>query len=253
MVLPEETPFDDCGMKHGLVISDLHLFSRRSDGAKFWDRIDDVRGEAEILVLNGDTFDFRWSHFSEESKATAAALEWVERLITDGRWKKVHYILGNHDCLSEFVKELCELAAERETLTCHELHLQLGRCLFLHGDCVNRRMNLEDLKRYRSQWSKDRPRGSFSKALYDGVDALGVSKVFHQLYFPKERTIARLAHHLSLVFPDWRENLDHCYFGHTHQPFSGHEHGGVAFHNTGSGIRGMGFQPLSFKANLNQS
>jgi predicted phosphodiesterase len=253
MVMPEEIAANDVGIKHGLVVSDLHLFSRRSDGAELWDRIDDVRGDAEILVLNGDTFDFRWSHFADESKATAAALEWVERLIRDGRWKQVHYILGNHDCLSEFVKELRELASERETLACHELHLQLGRCLFLHGDCVNRRMSLEDLKRFRAQWSKDSPRGNFSKALYDGVDAVGVSKIFHQLYFPKERTIARLAHHLSLVFPDWRENLDHCYFGHTHQPFSGHEHGGVAFHNTGSGIRGMGFQPLPFQANLDPS
>jgi UDP-2,3-diacylglucosamine hydrolase len=252
MIMPEEAPAVDFGMIRGLVVSDLHLFSRRSDGNELWDRIDDVRGDAEILVLNGDTFDFRWSHFRDESKATAAALEWVERVTGDGRWKKVHYISGNHDCLSEFVKGLRELSSEQETLACHEFHLQLGRCLFLHGDCANRRMNLDDLKRYRASWSKDRPRGALSKALYDGVDALGVSKLFHKLYFPKERTVASLVHHLSLVFPEWRENLDHCYFGHTHQPFSGHEHGGVAFHNTGSGIRGMGFQPLHFKVNLDQ-
>lgn len=38
-----------------------------------------------------------------------------------------------------------------------------------------------------------------------------------------------------------------CYFGHTHIPFRGHHHEGVEFHNTGSAIRGMGFQPLEFE------
>lgn len=37
------------------------------------------------------------------------------------------------------------------------------------------------------------------------------------------------------------------YFGHTHQPFRDHEHDGVRFHNTGSGILDLGFQPLSFR------
>lgn len=231
-------------------MSDLHLFSRRSDGEKLWERIDEIRGDAEVLVLNGDTFDFRWSHFPDESEALAAALEWVERLAGGGRWKKVHYILGNHDCLGGFVDGLKEVCSEHECLAWHEFHLQLGRCLFLHGDCTNRRMGADDLMRFRAGWSKDRPRGALSKALYDGVDALGVSKMFHELYFPKERTVARLSHYLSLAYPAWREDVDHCYFGHTHRPFSGHEHGGVVFHNTGSGIRGMGFRPLSFRAGV---
>jgi len=233
-------------MNHGLVVSDLHLFSRRSDGEKLWTQIDQHRGNAEILILNGDTFDFRWSQFSAEAESIEAALAWVERLTRDGRWKQIHYIFGNHDCLDEFTRELRQLSAERQMLECHELHLQLGRCFFLHGDCANSRMTPADLKRYRASWSKDRPRGAWSKALYDGVDALGVSKVFHELYFPRERTIGRIVHHLNQVFPEWREQVDHCYFGHTHQPFSGETHEGVAFHNTGSGIRGMGFQPLCF-------
>jgi UDP-2,3-diacylglucosamine hydrolase len=252
MTMHEEIATNDVGMIRGLVVSDLHLFSRRSDGEQLWDRIDDVRGDAEILVLNGDTFDFRWSQFPDESMATTAALEWVERVTRDGGWKCVHYILGNHDCLCEFVEGLRELASELETLACHELHLQMGRCLFLHGDCTNRRMSLDELLSYRAGWSKDRPRGALSKTLYDGVDALGISKMFHQLYFPKGPTVSRLAYHLSLVYPGWRRKLDHCYFGHTHQPFSGHEHDGVMFHNTGSGIRSMGFQPLHFTVNPDQ-
>jgi UDP-2,3-diacylglucosamine hydrolase len=250
MVNAEKIATVDAGKIKGLVVSDLHLFSHRSDGEKLWKQIDEEHADAEILVLNGDTFDFRWSHFSDERKATAAALAWVGQLISHGRWKKIHYILGNHDCLSAFVDELRMLSLDQEILSCHEIHLQLGRSFFLHGDCTNRRMSHEDLLRYRAGWSEDRPRGTFGKALYRGVDALGVSKLFHQLYFPRERTIARLVHYLNLVFPEWRENLDHCYFGHTHMPFSGSVHDGVVFHNTGSGIRGMGFEPLAFSTNI---
>ena len=53
-------------------------------------------------------------------------------------------------------------------------------------------------------------------------------------------------HYLDHASPRWRTNSRDCYFGHTHQPFSNHQHGDIRFHNTGSAIRGMGFNPLAF-------
>jgi hypothetical protein len=47
--------------RRGLVVSDLHLFARRSRGMTCFESL---RGELEsvdVLVLNGDIFDFRWS------------------------------------------------------------------------------------------------------------------------------------------------------------------------------------------------
>ncbi|MEN8773858.1 MAG: hypothetical protein ABF379_09885 [Akkermansiaceae bacterium] len=59
----------------GLVISDLHLFAGRSDGAVLFKGIQSQLKSVDLLVLNGDTFDFRWSHANNEEKCIAAAIQ----------------------------------------------------------------------------------------------------------------------------------------------------------------------------------
>ena len=73
-------------MSRGLVISDLHLFSPRSEAAELWGRIADDHPDAEILVLNGDIFDFRWSRLPDEESTIASAVEWLDRLLGQSRW-----------------------------------------------------------------------------------------------------------------------------------------------------------------------
>lgn len=233
-------------MKQGLVISDLHLFSRRSIAERL---LGDLRGEWEdvdLLVLNGDTFDFRWSTHPSEDASLKAARAWLESCVERFPGKEVHYVLGNHDCLVPFRNELEKLCDSIPALNFHEHHLQLGRSLFLHGDCANRGMSKVRLGAYRELWSKDRQRGETGRKFYDVVDATGAGLLFHRLYFSQVATVRRVASYLDEVFPDWKGELDDCYFGHTHMPFRDHEQDGVRFHNTGSAIRGMGFQPLRF-------
>ena len=119
-------------MNRGLVISDLHLFSRRSDGDGLWREVGDELAEANILVLNGDIFDFRWSCLPDEEATISAALEWIDDLYQHSRWEAIHYVFGNHDCLNAFKGRLQDYAGGREGLQCHEFRLQLGRNLFLH-------------------------------------------------------------------------------------------------------------------------
>jgi len=82
-----------------------------------------------------------------------------------------------------------------------------------------------------------------SRKLYRLVDACGLSRLFHQLYFREAATVARVAGFLN----DELENVSKCYFGHSQMPFSSHLHDGVTYFNTGSGIRGMGFNPITFE------
>lgn len=203
---------------------------------------------ADLLVLNGDTFDFRWSRLRTEAESIRAATGWLEALLDGFRGDAVHYVVGNHDCLAGFRTRLAALQEACPRLQCHDLHLRIGRSLFLHGDCANRRMDETDLVRHREEWSRDRPRGGVNAALYGAADALGVTKGFHRCYFPAPRSARRVAHYLDRAVPAWRTSVDDCYFGHTHVPFSGHVLGGIRFHNTGSGIRGMGFRPMHFQA-----
>lgn len=234
-------------MKQGLVISDLHLFAQRSVGERL---VADLRGEfahADVLVLNGDIFDFSWSRLPSEEASITAALAWLRGLAGDFAGREVHYILGNHDCLTAFRDALDGLVRDCPALRCHEHSVRLGRHLFLHGDCANRKMCGEALAKHRRAWSRERSRTRVHAAMYEAVDTLGISRGFHRCYFPTVTTVKRVAHHLDHVLPAWREEIDDCYFGHTHQPFRAHTHEGVRFHNTGSGIRGMRFQPLQFE------
>jgi UDP-2,3-diacylglucosamine pyrophosphatase LpxH len=235
-------------MGRGLVVSDLHLFSRRSEGSKLLTTLKEELDQADLLVLNGDTFDFRWSCLPSEEATITAALEWITQLLNRFQGRPIHYVLGNHDCLTDFTTRLEILAGDHPALKCHPYRLCLNQHLFLHGDCANRKMDGAALRRFRASWSRDPPRGPIRKALYHAVDATGLSHRFHASYFPTQRTVRKVAHHLNHVMPAWRNEIEHCYFGHTHQPFSNHSHEGVQFHNTGSGIRGMGFQPLTFDA-----
>jgi UDP-2,3-diacylglucosamine pyrophosphatase LpxH len=233
-------------MSNGLVISDLHLFSRRSRAEEL---LAGMQGEiiaADILVLNGDVFDFRWSALPDMRATIDASLNWLDGLIGMRAGKPTHYLLGNHDCVTGFTEQLSGFAQARTSLSCHESFLHLGRNLFLHGDCANRRMDGESLRRFRETWSRDKQRGPMGRTLYDAADALGASRKVHDLWFPQGVTVRRVAHHLNHILPGWREEIDHCYFGHTHLPFTRHSYEGVMFHNTGSAIRDMVFQPLAF-------
>jgi len=231
----------------GLVISDLHLLARRSVGESLLGRIQPQLERCEVLVLNGDTFDFRWSTLDSEAASIAAAIAWVEEWAARFAGREMHFIEGNHDCLGEFRERLDALALTLPQVQVHEQVLRLGDQLFLHGDCANRKMDTDAMASFRQGWRVDKPRGRFSAAMYDFVDKTGLCGQFHRRFFPQGITVARVAHFLDHACPEWRESASDCYFGHTHLPFRDHEHEGVRFHNTGSGICGMGFQPLEFE------
>jgi predicted phosphodiesterase len=232
---------------HGLVISDLHLLAKRSVGQSLLEAMKPKLERCDVLVLNGDTFDFRWSILRNESESIAAAIHWLTGRLEMMEGRDLHFILGNHDCIHGFCRELEPLQRQWPNLHLHEDFLRLGERIFLHGDCANSKMDPAALAASRGVWALDRPRGEWSAAMYDMADRLGLSWSFHRCYFPQNVTVARVAHYLDGALPAWREKTTDCYFGHTHMPFRDHRHDGINFHNTGSGIRGMGFHPLEFE------
>ena len=239
-------------LKHGLVVSDLHLFARRSEGELLLRSVAPQVHASKVIIFNGDTFDFRWSERGSERESVDAALEWLEKFIDSVPDKDVHFLLGNHDCLAVFVEKLKKWEATVGRFFSHEYHLKIGRCLFLHGDVANRRMGVDDLRKFRKQWASDRPRKPWQRRVYQATDLLKLSSAFHKLYFPPQRAVERVVFHLNEAFPKWQSEFDDIYFGHTHLGFEGYAHSGVRFHNTGSGIKGMGFSPLKF-ATKNQA
>ena len=233
----------------GLVVSDLHLFARGSQGAALLASLAGQLAGAEVLVLNGDTFDFRWIAARDREQAFAAAVGELRALLERHANCEVHYILGNHDCLTGFQSALTALTARAPRFHWHAWQLRLGSALFLHGDCAEARMDAGELQHRRARWEQGERRGLLASYAYGVADALGLSRQAHEWFFPRHKTVERIAYHLDRASPGWREVVRDCYFGHTHLPFTKHEHEGVSYHNTGSSasVRGMGFNPLAFE------
>jgi len=232
-----------------MVVSDLHLFAQRSTGLERMQSLIPRLSKTDLLVLNGDIFDFRWSTRSDHPHSIRDAVTWLGELMASAEQCQIHYVLGNHDCLTEFIPELARLATGSPNFNWHQYSVQLDDALFLHGDCTHSRMDQRALEKYREHWSRDGKRHGPATTAYEMADRLGMTRLVHHLQFPRKRTLRRLTHHLDLTNQNWRKSIQHCYFGHTHDPFSDIAHEGVLFHNTGSAIRGMSFNPISFTVN----
>ena len=228
-------------MKRGIVVSDLHLLSWRSRGMTRFEKIRSRLDERDVLVLNGDTFDFRWA-LRSHADAIPLALTWLSELISEFPRLDTHFITGNHDCLAGFTNRLTEV----QGLSVHPHFVTLGRNLFLHGDAANYRMDLPKFRRFRQSWENDAIKGKLAVRCYDLSDRTGLNEFAHKLYFPGDTAVRRIAWHLDQIQPGWSDHVDDCFFGHTHLPFQNRERDGVRFHNTGSGLRGMGFAPAEF-------
>ncbi len=236
--------------QHGIVLSDLHLFSGRSEGVARMRSIHSLLHSVQTLVLNGDIFDFRWSTLRDPHASIAAAVEWLGALTEELSHCHIHFLLGNHDCCRKFTSELNQLAATQPRFHWYEYSLRLGSSLFLHGDCAHRPMNQRQLNEFRELWRGDWQRGGLLTAGYRWVDRLGITRRVHEWHFPRQKTVERIAFYLDSASAGWRQTIRDCYFGHTHLPFVNHEFNGVRFHNTGSAIRGMEFNPLRFETRL---
>lgn len=234
-------------MKRGIVVSDLHLLSSRSEGQDRFGILSERLREVDTLVLNGDIFDFRWA-IRPHAESIPLAMDWLAGLRSEYPELEIHFIPGNHDCLPEFTTRVEALRA----ISLHPRRLILGRNLFLHGDAATYRMNDRGFLKFRSPWENDRPRSRWKARFYDFYDAVKLTALTHQIWFRGDAAVRRIAWHLEETAPGWRDEIDHCYFGHTHLPIRDVRNGGVLFHNTGSGIRGMEFSPLEFSYRQNE-
>ena len=78
-------------------VSDLHLFSQRSRAEDHVPAMRRAAEEADLFVLAGDTFDYKWAHQPCPDSFAGAAKDWLADL-ADGRSDcRFHLLLGNHD------------------------------------------------------------------------------------------------------------------------------------------------------------
>jgi UDP-2,3-diacylglucosamine hydrolase len=187
-------PFDSM-MNHcpsdairGIAVSDLHLFAHRSAGMEYFNTLRPQLASADLLVLNGDIFDFRWSTLPSLDVTADRAVEWLRSVRAAYPACEIHYVRGNHDCPAFFTDRLDQLANSMERFRWHEYGVRIGTALFVHGDCTHRKMNPAGLRRFREEWDNDRQHGGWRTKAYLAVDRLGVTRFAHQHWFPRKAT-----------------------------------------------------------------
>ncbi len=225
-------------------LSDLHLFSRRSEAERHWEAILARAGESHTFVLGGDIFDFRWTRLASIENTIDAAVEWLDELVTPHPECEFHYVLGNHDCNQAFVDRLRNLSERRDNLTWHHYWVRLGRSLFLHGDVADRPMCQSTLSRVRRRGHEDRKRGEISNLAYDLAINARLHKLTAQVVNRKRRVARHIHSYLEHIGQNAQSGVRNVYFGHTHTPMSDYRYGGLAFHNGGAPIRGLEFRIL---------
>jgi UDP-2,3-diacylglucosamine pyrophosphatase LpxH len=232
------------------VVSDLHMFCKRSEADFHMPAIHKAAEKADYFVLNGDTFDFRWSTLESTEATIREALRWLRELAESHPACHFHFILGNHDCHHAFVRALEKLVEQVANLDWHPYYLRLGDTLFLHGDVATRRMSHACLERSRQSWLHERQRGRTLNLMHDMAFHLNVHKAVSQLAHPTRRVLERVMAYLESIEPHIMDGVAHVYFGHTHVAFTNYAYRGLRFHNGGAPMRNLTFNILRAEINI---
>jgi UDP-2,3-diacylglucosamine pyrophosphatase LpxH len=231
---------------NGYVVSDLHVFSVVSTYERLAPTLYDGIRNASVLVLNGDTFDFKRSKYSSSKETAHHAAQWVEDLCVQFPHKQVHYVLGNHDCHYLFVEALHRLEAQHENLRVSEDILVINNSLFMHGDAIDLPSDSIDLTARRLRYAQVEPSAS-SKMCAQVVTRTRLNLVDH-LRHTRSDLARSLLRYLGKRHAKSLASTKQVYFGHTHIPFHAFEYEGKLFYNTGSMVRGLTWMPATFTA-----
>ena len=150
-------------------VSDLHLLANRSTAHRHLEQLARTAAHAEVFVLGGDIFDFRWAGMPIV-RSVGRAVQWLLELTSSCPQCHFHLVLGNHDYHQVFIDRLVRLEKQVHNLSWHRYYVRLGHSVFLHGDVASRpRMDARRLAEARDQWLDKRRRGPFLSRLYDVV------------------------------------------------------------------------------------
>lgn len=228
----------------GFVISDLHIFSCVSLYGRHLPMLEEAASRHKVVVLNGDTFDFKRSRFKNNTETSQEAVRWLASLCLRHPATTFYFLIGNHDCNRDFVGELRLLEKRCVNLHVADPVLQIGSCLFVHGDVCDLKDGETDLARVRERYSsQERSLGSIVFAqLVTHLRFNAVEYLRHR----KPALCKQVMAYLQATHPEKLASVERIYFGHTHVPFTDFMFGGIRFSNTGSAIRGLRMNALEF-------
>ncbi len=226
------------------IISDLHLFAKRSAADGIVPQLHESARRCDAVVLLGDIFDFKWSEHRSHEATADAAVKWLQDLLAQNDQGSLHYVLGNHDHHPALVGRLAELAQDESRFEWHPFHLRIGNAMFLHGDAANTGMNSSRLVNYRERSAAHGRPGKFRNRLYDWTVASKLHLLGARLAFPHRRVLRRITRYLDSLGANAESGVTDVFFGHTHRALRDFSFAGMRFHNCGAPIPGVKFDIL---------
>lgn len=230
-------------MKTGFVISDLHLFSRRSSAEKYMPEIYRLIEHADLLVLNGDIVDFKWSIFPSVDTTIQKTLQWLDTLCSHAPRCMVFYIMGNHDGTKRFSESLEHFSSDHGNFKWSPTHLHIDDKLFFHGDGALFRNSSQLFKRHLKKEHIIVNR--IPHLAYNVMIALRIHHI-HTATNSRKRNAKLIENDLKKYSADMLRNVSTVYYGHTHAAFSDFTYNGITYFNTGCAIRHLRFLPHRF-------
>lgn len=227
------------------LVSDLHLFSRRSRAEDHLPAIRLATAEADLFVLAGDTFDYKWAYHPCADSFANEAKNWLTNLAGERPACQFQLLLGNHDHHPALMSRLDDLVTELPNFRWDPWFIRHRDAIFLHGDVANGYSTSAQLEKFRERCEnhKHRP-GPLRNRIYDALIASKLDRGVTCMMYPPRRVAKRITRYL--------EHIGHCaesgtrdvFFGHTHRPLDAYEHNGLRFHNPGAPIKGSPFRIL---------
>lgn len=225
-------------------ISDLHLFSSRSNAEQHRQLIAASIEASDLCVWGGDLFDFRWSRLGNEGKSVDQAIQWLEDWYRQFPTKQFVYLDGNHDAHLVFSRQLAQWSSERERFRCGLDCLRVGQTLMLHGDVIEGRGCPDRFSRYRQKWQEKPVAGAYANRIYDAAVAARAHRAAAAATHRHRNTCLRLLHWMHTQPSDATAGVQQIVFGHTHRRIDALRVDGIQFFNGGAAIQHVPFKPV---------
>ncbi len=230
--------------RKGVFVSDLHVFSGRSVGETLPSELPLAYPDANLLILGGDIFDFKWSALGEKGTLVAAE-KWLLTLLE--QWQgKVMFLAGNHDCLPRFFDVMGNVAHRCDRFTWHDHQVQIGDALFLHGDLLDAGHHVSMLADYRYKFHPTTTQSTLSRKAYSAIVAMRLHRMAPKMRHRQVQTCQKLYNFLPQLV-EKPSLIRRVYYGHTHVSVVGREFQGVRFYNPGAALRHLAFKPIQFE------
>lgn len=222
---------------YGCVISDLHYLSNRAAFDRYKSAIREQLAGAEVVVLNGDIFDFRWRGKRSLEQSLDEAELLLREIVSWSPASRVCFVVGNHDSHPQFLHRLEKLSQSCERFEWEFVELIIDSNLFIHGDILHVQSRNE-LEKYRAEFHDERVIYAQLALPYKYIHHLRVPRLIL-----KSHSINRHVAHLdgllqSGVIGNSRRITD-VFFGHTHKAFADFEYNQRRYHNTGGVLIGI--------------